>query len=142
MNTLEKRNEATTAATVIEYVRTLQPHVKRFERMNDPIIITDDQGHVMFMNRAMENISGFTAQEVVGHKTKNFWSGHMSQDFYKKLWHTVRDEGHTFIGEVVNDYKNGNVCRHEIHIMPFFNKDGQAKFFIGLEPVIHTGSNS
>ena len=57
-----------------------------FEKMVEQVIITDRHGIILFINRATELATGYTAHEAIGKKPSQLWGGHMSKDFYIDMW--------------------------------------------------------
>src|SRR3989344_5533840 len=100
---------------------------------SDHIIITDPEGTILYGNKAVENITGYTPEEAVGKKAGQIWGGRMSKEFYEKLWRTIKTEKKSFIGEVVNTRKNGEIYTAELRIAPILAKNGEVQFFVGIE---------
>lgn len=96
------------------------------------IIITDINGHILYANKAAENITGFKFSEMLGN-TPRLWGGMMDADFYKELWFTKKIKKQSFMGEVTNRKKNGEIYIARATISPIMNKDGQTVGFIGTE---------
>ncbi len=100
---------------------------------SDHVMITDINGKILYANRAAENITGYTADEIVGKNASEVWGGNMSNDFYKKMWHTIKIEKKAFFGEVTNRRKNGKLYAAEIRIAPILDSKNQVQFFVGVE---------
>ncbi len=100
---------------------------------NEHIIITDAEGGVIYANKAVETITGFSPAEVLGKKPGKIWGGHMSIEFYKKMWHRIKIEKKGFIGEVNNYKKNSTPYVASLNITPILDKNGAVEFFVGIE---------
>lgn len=96
------------------------------------IIFTDPQGIVIYANKAAEKITGYSRGEMIGQKP-SLWGNQMSRKFYKEMWNTIKAERRTFIGEMKNKRKNGQFYMAESNIFPIIGKDGEIKFFVGIE---------
>lgn len=105
------------------------------EKASDHIVITDIEGVVLYANEAVEKITGFTKEEIIGKKagTKDLWGGLMGLDFYKNFWQTVKAEKKVFSGELNNKRKNGQAYVAQAHISPILDKEGEVIFFVGIE---------
>jgi len=102
---------------------------------SDHIIITDENAVILYANEAVEKITGFSQDEVVGNKagTKKLWGGMMPQEFYEKMWETIKNKKKIFTGEVKNRRKNGEVYTALASISPVLGDDGNVRFFVGIE---------
>lgn len=107
-----------------------------FESLGDHVIITDPDGVILFANSAVEKNTGFFQQEIIGKNPADLWGGHMSKEFYERMWHTIKIEKLPFVGEVKNRRKNGTEYWQELHISPILDESGNIRFFIGIEPDI------
>ncbi len=76
------------------------------ENTNDAILITENDTKIIFVNKAFEDITGYTADEVMGLKTNYFKSGLHSPTFYSQMWNDIREKGH-WSGEVWDRKKDG-----------------------------------
>jgi len=86
----------------------------------DPILITDAQANILRANKTFQNISGYSAEELVGRNPRIFNSERYSEAYYNKMWHQlvrtgswsgetrIRDKRgyETPIGVVINAVKN------------------------------------
>ena len=79
------------------------------ENVSDHIVITDPDGIIIYANKAVEKITGFRRDEIIGQKvgTQDNWGGKMDYEFYEKMWKTIKEEKKTFSGELTNKKKNG-----------------------------------
>lgn len=99
---------------------------------SDHMIITDINGKILFANKAAEDITGYTATEMVG-KTPAIWGKRMPTEFYEKMWKTIKTDRLPFSGEINNKRKNGDEYTAQIHINPIINDSGELVNFLGME---------
>lgn len=109
---------------------------KGFDMLGDHAVITDADAHILYANKAAERKTGFALEDMLGRNPGDLWGGNMSQEFYAKMWHTIKAEKQPFIGEVENERKDGRRYWQEIHISPVLDSGGEAQFFIAIEPDI------
>ncbi|NTU69558.1 PAS domain S-box protein [bacterium] len=102
---------------------------------SDHIIITNPDGIIIYANKAVEMITGFSQSEVIGAKagSKSLWGGLMDSDFYKKLWDTIKKRKITFVGEIRNIRKNKDQYDAAVSISPVFDDNKNIVFFVGIE---------
>ncbi|OGD76885.1 hypothetical protein A2368_04840 [Candidatus Collierbacteria bacterium RIFOXYB1_FULL_49_13] len=105
------------------------------DNASDHIIITDPEGVIIYANKAVGSITGFSPQEVVGKKagSKELWGGQMPIEFYKNLWHTIKIAKKPFFDLINNKRKNGEIYTAETHITPVLDDQGQVISFVGIE---------
>ncbi|MFA5080498.1 MAG: PAS domain S-box protein [Candidatus Paceibacterota bacterium] len=105
------------------------------ENASDHIVITDNEGILLYGNSGGQKITGFSSGDVVGKKcgSKETWGGMMEKDFYKKLWHTIKIEKKPFSGEILNKRKDGSAYIAMVNISPVLDKNGKVLFFVGIE---------
>lgn len=140
-------NEFNSMAAVLKgYKETMEEQVNKrtadlekfklaVENAFDYVIITDTKGIILYVNKAIERITGFTRREVMGKKigSKELWGGLMSKEFYENMWRTISEEKKGFLGEVRNRRKNGEYYNALLSITPILNKNHEIEFFISIE---------
>jgi PAS domain S-box-containing protein len=108
---------------------------------SDHIIITDLDAKIIYANSASSKITGFGLDEMMGNNPGRLWGGQMKKEYFKKMWHMIKNEKKVFTGELKNKRKNGKVYDAEIHISPILNKKGEVLFFVGIEKDITSAKN-
>ncbi len=97
------------------------------EKAHDWFLVTDEEGNILYVNRAVEEISGYSADELIGRKPSVFKSGYHTTEFYKRLWETVR-AGKIFEAMFVNRRKDGEIFYLEQTIVPVKIGKGELRF--------------
>lgn len=119
---------------VIEKTKDLEKFQLAVENASDHIIITDVEGTTLYANKGAEKLTGFSKEEIVGNKAgDSLWGGQMENDFYKKMWHTIKVEKKTFKGEIINRRKNGKKYTAYSTVSPVLDGNGDVEFFVGIE---------
>ena len=114
-------------------IKELEKFKLAVDGASDHIIITDNEGVVLYVNNATESITGYKASEALGKKAGQLWGQHMDKDFYEGLWKTIKYDKKVFFGRIKNRRKNGEDYVADITISPILNKKGEANFFVGIE---------
>lgn len=119
----------------IKLADDLKKFLWAIENASDHVIITDEEGIVLYGNPAVEKITGFKIKEIMGRKagTLKNWGGVMEDKFYEKMWDTIKNKKKTFSGEIKNKRKNGDYYDVSAHISPVLNDKGEVKFFVAIE---------
>jgi PAS domain S-box-containing protein len=103
-----------------------------FEHAFDHIIITDANGKILYCNPAAEALTGYPKAEMIG-KTPKLWGGFMGQEWYARFWNTIKVLKKPFVGEIVNQRKDGQKYTAEIRINPVVDVSVEVTHFVGIE---------
>ena len=96
------------------------------------VIITDIDANIEYVNPKFEEITGYTAQEVMGRNPRIFKSGFTSQETYDDLWKTIT-LGSIWHGEICNRKKNHEVFWENASISPIKNKEGKITHYVAVK---------
>jgi diguanylate cyclase (GGDEF)-like protein/PAS domain S-box-containing protein len=94
------------------------------------MLITNAQGVVLRINRAFTEITGYAAQEVVGHNPRLLHSGRQDAAFYAVMWGTIGRSG-SWRGEIWNRRKNGEAYPEWLSISAVKDSDGHVSHYVG-----------
>ena len=72
------------------------------------VLITDANSVILRVNRAFTNITGYTAEEVIGKNPRILSSGRQDANFYAAMWESLRNTG-AWDGEIWNRRKSGEI---------------------------------
>ena len=97
-----------------------------------PIVITNTQGDMEYVNPAFTQITGYVSQEAVGQNPRILKSGEHGQDFYRELWETI-SSGRTWRGEFHNRKKSGELYWERAAIAPVKDQSGQIINYVGVK---------
>jgi PAS domain S-box-containing protein len=96
-----------------------------------PLVITNLDGNMIYVNPAYLVASGYSKEEVLGKNPNVFGSGRQSKKFWKKMWDTVRS-GKVWVGEVENRRKNGEPYYAQLMISPIVDHNHEVTGFFGV----------
>ena len=103
---------------------------KVFEGSVEGIMITDADACILRVNRAFQEITGYSEQEVVGKTPRVLQSGRHDETFYRDLWSSMKQGGY-WQGEIWNRRKNGEVFPEWLTISSVRDSDGKVSHYIG-----------
>ncbi|MGP7733671.1 putative bifunctional diguanylate cyclase/phosphodiesterase [Oceanimonas smirnovii] len=106
----------------LSFKRQLLHHV--FENALESIIVTNADGIIERVNPAFTQITGFTAEEVLGKTPRLIQSAKHEPDFYRKMWQQISRTGQ-WSGQVWNRRKSGEVYPQWLSINTLTNHHGQ-----------------
>lgn len=95
-------------------------------------IITDYDGRIEYVNPRFSEVTGFTAEEVLGKNPRLWQSGKTSLKTYQRLWATLKS-GHVWHGEVMNRKKDGRFYWEDAHISPIRDGQGNITHFVAIK---------
>jgi len=95
------------------------------------VMITDIHRCIQYVNPAFERITGFSAQEVLGHTPGMLIDGLHDPSYFKQIWNTVR-RGHPWSGHLANKNRGGHLYHVEANIIPVQGQGGQIKNFVAV----------
>jgi len=111
----------------------LQKFKMAVEFASDQIIISDNEGVIIYANKATEKMTGFSQEEAIGSKSGTLWGKQMNDEYYQNLWHIIKEEKKEYIGEVTNKHKDGHLYISELHISPMLDEKNNVLFYVSLE---------
>ncbi|MGC2167020.1 MAG: EAL domain-containing protein [Gallionella sp.] len=117
------------------YANLVQIAIESYQAQNDlrisatafesqeGVLITDANSVILRVNKAFTDVTGYTADEVVGKNPRILSSGRQDANFYAGMWNSINSTG-TWEGEVWNRRKNGQVFPEQLTIAAVRNAEG------------------
>lgn len=101
-----------------------------FDSTGQGIIVTDMSGHIVSVNPAFTNLTGFLEEEVLGANPNILSSGKQDKSFYGKMWTEIHSAGF-WQGEVWNKRKNGEEYLQLLSISTVEDEAGEVIRYVG-----------
>lgn len=105
--------------------------IEALESARDGIMITDLQGAILHVNQALENMTGYDRQELLGKNPSLFRISTHGQDFFADMWRTVLARA-SWQGELLNRRKDGTLLDVSLTVSPIMDPRGQLTHFVGI----------
>jgi PAS domain S-box-containing protein len=96
------------------------------------IVITNHTGHILWVNHAFAQLTGYSAAEAVGKTLALLKSGKHTPEFYQNLWNTILG-GNVWHGEIINRRKDGAEYFEEMTITPVRDEKEGIQNFIAIK---------
>ena len=97
--------------------------IAALESAHDGICITDLNGTMVQVNVALETMTGYQREELIGQNPRLFKSDAHDRDFYAQLWRTILAR-QGWKGEMVNRRKDGTLVDTALTISPIVDPRG------------------
>lgn len=117
-----------TAELRVERDRTLAI----LESAGEGIILTNPNAQILYVNPAMERISGYSRSELVQQNPRVFGSNQTSKSLFQEMWHTL-STGQRWRGELINRRKDGTLYDVSLTVNPILDKNGQVTGYVGVQ---------
>jgi len=101
------------------------------EQTADVILITNKNGIIEYANPAIEKMTDYSVEEIIGQTPRIFKSGHHNRNFYKRLWNTILS-GKPFKTTITNTKKNGELFWVQNTITPMKDPNGNITSFVSV----------
>jgi PAS domain S-box-containing protein len=125
---LEKNADAKVANSKLNPL----PLAVAIDQVADSIIITSVDGIVQFVNAAFETITGYSRSEVIGQSLSILKSGQHTDEFYRKIWDTIR-KGEVWSGRIINRRKDGTLFEEDATISPLCDESHEVIHYVAVK---------
>ncbi len=96
------------------------------------VVFTDSQATIEYINPAMERLTGFTADEALGHNPRIWKSDQTPPVTHQHMWRALT-HGETWQGEVINRRKDGGLYDAALTTSPVTDVDGHVVGYVGVQ---------
>jgi diguanylate cyclase (GGDEF)-like protein/PAS domain S-box-containing protein len=104
---------------------------KVVEHTTNGVMITDAHQHIIYVNKSLSRISGYSEEEMIGQYPSILSSGWHDDEFYQRMWKSIEETGQ-WQGEVRDRKKNGELYIAELSIIVLKNEEGTVTNYIAI----------
>lgn len=131
---IEKEKQLSVALAESERIREEIENLSMVaSRTDNAVIITDSQGHILYVNDGFERITEYSKEEVMGKVPGSFLQGPDTSIDHVKAIRKGLDSKKPFKQEILNYSKSGKPYWLNISINPIFDDHGEVEKFIAIE---------
>ena len=113
-----------------------EENVMKFSRIIEQtpvsVIVTDTNGVIQYVNPFFTQLTGYSANEMIGNKTSILKSGLTKEEVYNELWSKIT-VGKDWVGEFINKKKSGDLFWEKAIISPIADEKGQIINFVAIK---------
>jgi PAS domain S-box-containing protein len=107
-------------------------HSAALKAVVNGVLITRRDGIIEWANPAMQRLTGYSPDELVGCNPRVLKSGFHTPEYYCEMWKTLLS-GQVWQGETINRRKDGSLYTEEQTITPIVDLDGNIGYFIAVK---------
>jgi diguanylate cyclase (GGDEF)-like protein/PAS domain S-box-containing protein len=112
-----------------------------FDCTREGVLVTDNNGLIVHVNRAFMAITGYQSEEVIGQRPSLFKSGHHPPAFYQAMFATLNSTGE-WSGEIWNRRKSGEIYPQWQTIRIIDDERGRRSHYVAVFSDISAIKNS
>ena len=103
--------------------------------LSSVVSITDKDGIITYVNENFCEVSKYTLNELIGKSHKVIKSKHQSDEFWKKVWDTIK-AGRVWNGRIKNKAKDGIEYWQNSTFVPLYDEKNNISQYISISTVI------
>lgn len=113
-----------------------EENLRKFSRVVEQspatVLITNVKGIIQYVNPKFVQLTGYSAEEVLGKNPRILNARELPSQRYKELWETIA-AGREWHGELCNKKKNGEIYWERASISPVRNSRGEITHFVAVK---------
>jgi diguanylate cyclase (GGDEF)-like protein/PAS domain S-box-containing protein len=102
------------------------------EQSPTSVVITNLDATIEYVNPCFTEATGYSLAEAVGKNPRVLQSGLTDESVYHDMWKTLIG-GRTWVGELINKRKNGELYFEEAHISPVKDINGDISHYVAVK---------
>jgi diguanylate cyclase (GGDEF)-like protein/PAS domain S-box-containing protein len=102
-----------------------------YNSTSEGMMVVDDKNHIIAINPAFTNLTGYTLEDVLNKNPNMLSSGLQDAEFYQDMYACLEKTG-TWIGEIWNCHKNGVTYAELLTINTIYDSEGNVHQRVAL----------
>ena len=112
-----------------------------FDCTREGVLVSDSRGVIVHVNRALVEITGYPAEQVLGRRPNMFKSGRHGPDFYQAMFKSIEESGE-WHGEIWNRRQSGEIYPQWQTVRAIIDGSGQVSHYVAVFSDISAIKNS
>lgn len=104
---------------------------KVVDQLTTAVCLTDTAAHILYVNRAFTEVTGYAASEVIGKSTSMLSDQCTPPRVYEQMWRQIK-RGKPWTGLLANRRKRDTVYLAELTVLPVRDEWAQTAYFLGI----------
>lgn len=105
------------------------------DNSDNPIVITNSESDILYVNRAFEEVTGYSEDEVIGENPNVLNSDNHESETFAEMYKSLK-AGEVFeIDEMTNVRKDGEEYLHDQQLIPISKDGGIPEFYAAISDV-------
>lgn len=96
------------------------------------MLIADAENQIIRVNQAFCQITGYSAEDVIGQSTRMLSSGLQPKNLYQAMWYSILNTG-SWQGELQNRRKTGEIYPAWVSISAIYNPEGLITHYVAAQ---------
>ena len=126
------RNKAYTIEDFAEAIRKAEEFKGGFDKLSDSVMITDEDGVILYANDATFEKTGFFKEDLVGRTPGELWGNQKDDGFYEYMWETIKVDKKSFESNMTNRKKDGTYYNCNLKVYPILDDSRDIIFFVSI----------
>lgn len=130
---IEERTKALQLSN--EKLQASQAHMLKLSRAVESspnsILIMDAKGTIEYVNKKCEQVSGYSATDMIGQRLESYKSNKMVSAFFDEIWHQVASDGQ-WSGEIENCRKDGSLYWVKLYLAAVYDDKQQISHYVAI----------
>ncbi|SEI83604.1 PAS domain S-box-containing protein [Allopseudospirillum japonicum] len=129
----ERDNIRNTLQSVLEQdlEQVLGLNLSSFDQSKASVLVTDIEHKILYVNKSLEEISGYQLKEIQGKSPKIWRSEYTEKKLIQELEACIK-QNTTWIGKITNQKKSGGFWTELRSVQALFNRAGEVTGYISL----------
>ena len=102
-----------------------------FDCTQEGVLVSDPQQHILYVNPAFSQITGYALEEVLGQTPRMFASGKHDAAFYRQMWQELQTKG-LWSGEIWNRRKSGEIYPQWQNLRCIHDENNQLTHYVAV----------
>ena len=98
--------------------------------LNEAVLVTDSNNRIVSVNPAFTDITGYSAEDVLGKSPALLSDGVRRPELAEEMWQSLRNHG-SWIGDIVNRHKSGELYVARISVSCVRDEKGETVNYVG-----------